>query len=74
MPRNLSPELKQQLAARVDYYREMGIYDFYRQPVSEPVHTQEPAAVMAVRDRSLFDSPLPLSSGKRLYDSIISFT
>lgn len=35
MPKPLDPATKQQLAARVNYYREMGIYDFYRRPVSE---------------------------------------
>ena len=33
MPKPLDPATKQQLAARVNYYREMGIYDFYRHPV-----------------------------------------
>ncbi len=33
MPKPLDPEIKKQLAARVNYYREMGIYDFYRRPV-----------------------------------------
>jgi DNA polymerase len=33
MPKPLDPETKKQLAARVNYYREMGIYDFYRRPV-----------------------------------------
>ena len=36
MPRTLDPELRHALAARIRYYNEMGIYDFYRQPVSEP--------------------------------------
>jgi hypothetical protein len=36
MPRTLDPELRRALAARIRYYNEMGIYDFYRQPVSEP--------------------------------------
>ena len=31
----LDPELRRALAARIRYYNEMGIYDFYRQPVSE---------------------------------------
>jgi uracil-DNA glycosylase family 4 len=31
----LDPAKKQQLAARVNYYREMGIHDFYRRPVEE---------------------------------------
>jgi uracil-DNA glycosylase family 4 len=35
MPKPLDPQTKKQLAARVNYYREMGIYDFYRRPVEE---------------------------------------
>jgi uracil-DNA glycosylase family 4 len=35
MPKPLDPQTKKQLAARVSYYREMGIYDFYRRPVEE---------------------------------------
>jgi uracil-DNA glycosylase len=35
MPRVLDPELKQALAARLRYYNELGIYDFYRRAVSE---------------------------------------
>ena len=34
MPRILDPELRRALAARIRYYNEMGIYDFYRRPVS----------------------------------------
>ncbi len=34
MPRTLDPELRRALAASIRYYNEMGIYDFYRQPVS----------------------------------------
>ncbi|HLW53304.1 MAG TPA: uracil-DNA glycosylase [Candidatus Angelobacter sp.] len=37
MPR-LDPETQKQLSARVNYYREMGIHDFYRQPI--PVEAQ----------------------------------
>ena len=37
MPKSLDPETRKQLAARVSYYREMGIYDFYRRPVQEGV-------------------------------------
>jgi DNA polymerase len=36
MPRTLDPELRRALVARIRYYNEMGIYDFYRQPVSAP--------------------------------------
>jgi uracil-DNA glycosylase len=35
MPRTLDPDLRRALAARIRYYNEMGIYDFYRQPASE---------------------------------------
>ncbi len=34
MFRILDPELRRALAARIRYYNEMGIYDFYRRPVS----------------------------------------
>src|SRR5689334_6906897 len=37
MPKTLDPQTKKHLAARVNYYREMGIYDFYRRPVEEGV-------------------------------------
>jgi uracil-DNA glycosylase family 4 len=35
MPKPLDPETTRQLAARVNYYRELGIYDFYRRPAEE---------------------------------------
>jgi DNA polymerase len=34
MSRTLDPEVRRALAARIRYYNEMGIYDFYRRPVS----------------------------------------
>ena len=37
MPRTLNPDLRRALVARIRYYNEMGIYDFYRQPASELV-------------------------------------
>ena len=37
MPKPLDPQTKKQLAARVQYHKEMGIYDFYRQPVDPNV-------------------------------------
>jgi DNA polymerase len=40
MPNQLDPETKNQLLARVNYYREMGIYDFYRQAVPEGAELQ----------------------------------
>lgn len=35
MPRTLDPELRRALAVRIRYYNEMGIYDFYRRPLSD---------------------------------------
>jgi len=37
MPKPLDPQTKNRLAARVQYYKEMGIYDFYRQPIDPSV-------------------------------------
>src|SRR5215472_10278981 len=76
MPRKLDPETKSQIAARVNYYREMGIYDFYRRPVGEAGASDEPPAgatqaseaepvpVISTREASLFDSPLPTLQDK----------
>jgi uracil-DNA glycosylase family 4 len=44
----LDPELRRALAARIRYYNEMGIYDFYRRETSGEVAT--PAAEAAVVD------------------------
>ncbi|HXA86712.1 MAG TPA: uracil-DNA glycosylase [Candidatus Dormibacteraeota bacterium] len=45
MPKPLDPQTKKQLAARVKYYKEMGIYDFYRRPVEEGAElTLQPVA------------------------------
>ena len=41
MPRQLDPEMKKAISARVNYYREMGIYDFYRRPVEEVEEVEE---------------------------------
>jgi DNA polymerase len=61
----LDPEAQKQLAARIDYYREMGIYDFYRQPVVEEPRAEEPAPVIvAGPPPSMFDSPLPIIQDK----------
>ena len=37
MPKPLDPQTKKHLAARVKYYKEMGIHDFYRQPIEPNV-------------------------------------
>jgi uracil-DNA glycosylase len=46
MARTLDPELRRALAARLRYYNEMGIYDFYRRPVSEHA-TENVEAIIA---------------------------
>jgi DNA polymerase len=73
MPRKLEPKTRELLAERVNYYREMGIYDFYRRPVAEAGASDEPStattqareaepetAVISTREASLFESSLPI--------------
>jgi uracil-DNA glycosylase len=59
MPRTLDPEVRRALAARIRYYNEMGIYDFYRRPVS--VYTEEVAVPIAVDGQEIAVSINPLS-------------
>jgi uracil-DNA glycosylase len=69
MPKPLDDATKQQLAARVSYYREMGIYDFYRR-AGEPSamsiagSSEAPEPEMQARGRVVPDSPLPVIQGK----------
>ena len=64
MASTLDPETRRQLAARVQYYREMGIHDFYRRPVddSAPQISEGEAspAVAAAED----STPLPIITDK----------
>jgi len=70
MPK-LNPAMKKQLIARVNYYREMGIHDFYRRPVEEGAALEiaesdaeaEPVTPSG-SGTSLFDSPLPVITDK----------
>jgi DNA polymerase len=70
MPK-LNPATQKQLIARMNYYREMGIHDFYRRPVAENAsgETTEPAVeaetvIAAGSGASLFDSPSPVITDK----------
>jgi uracil-DNA glycosylase len=71
MAKPLDPETRKQLTARVDYYREMGIYDFYRRAgdenimaISESNAAVEQAAMTpADRGRSR-DAALPVDQDK----------
>jgi uracil-DNA glycosylase family 4 len=48
MPHTLEPELRRAIAARIRYYNEMGIYDFYRRASSN--HAGEVAVSIAVEE------------------------
>src|SRR5262249_10701341 len=75
MPKSLDANTKKQLAARIEYYREMGIYDFYRREVEQEEPTEAPTPGVALAadamtvakaggGRSLFESPLPAIQDK----------
>ena len=52
MPKALDPELKQSLAARIRYYNELGIYDFYRrEAASSPTVQDLPESVIQPEQR-----------------------
>jgi uracil-DNA glycosylase len=59
MPRNLDPELRRAFAARIQYYNEMGIYDFYRRP-------RESAEVVAVDELDVEISLPTADSGEEM--------
>ena len=64
MRKQLDPKTKKQLAARVNYYREMGIHDFYRQQVPPGEQVADTTEVMAGPGSPLFDSSLPVIQDK----------
>jgi DNA polymerase len=64
MPHVLDPELRRALAARIRYYNEMGIYDFYRQPVSSG--TEEAGSSIAVDEEEIALSQHPLDPGEEM--------
>jgi uracil-DNA glycosylase family 4 len=62
MPRTLDPELRLALAARIRYYNEMGIYDFYRRTLSDgAVQAQS-----AVDEKEQGASEHPLDPGEEM--------
>lgn len=68
----ISPESRKHLAVHVDYYRELGIYDFYRQQVPQATQPEEPGPVVASESSDLFDSALPAGQDKPAALKIIS--
>ena len=51
MSRTLDPVLRRALTARIRYYNDMGIYDFYRRPVS--VRTEDVGAPIVVDEQEI---------------------
>lgn len=73
MTTKLNPETQKRLSAHIDYYRELGIYDFYRQQVPQANQPEEPGPVIASgRASDLFDSALPAIADKPSALKIIS--
>jgi len=64
MPRTLDPELRRALAARIRYYNEMGIYDFYRRPLSD--HEGPVAATVVVDEAESVVSTNLTESGEEM--------
>jgi DNA polymerase len=64
MPRTLDPELRRALAARIRYYNEMGICDFYRQPVSD--RAADVAAPIAGAEEEIAVSTNQTESGEEM--------
>ncbi len=64
MPRILDPELRSALAARIRYYNEIGIYDFYRRPLSATA--AEVSAQVAVDQEEAVVSQYTPDSGEEM--------
>jgi uracil-DNA glycosylase len=70
MPKSLDASTKRQLAARVNYYREIGIHDFYRRPVAEGdtfdtlMTTKEAMTAKETAPASSASEPLPVIQDK----------
>ncbi|MGA2359465.1 MAG: uracil-DNA glycosylase [Terriglobales bacterium] len=62
MPLALDPELRRALAARIRYYNEMGIYDFYRRPPSD----REGAVPISVDEEEIAVSTNQPESGEEM--------
>jgi DNA polymerase len=64
MPHSLDPELRLALAARIRYYNDMGIYDFYRRPLSE--HAGDVASPIALDEHETSISERTLEPGEEM--------
>lgn len=77
MPRTLDPELRRALAARIRYYNEMGIYDFYRRPLSNrageiAVSTNQPESgeEMSPRKATAVAMPVAIQGDENIFEAI----
>lgn len=80
MPHVLDPELRRALAARIRYYNEMGIYDFYRRPspasslaldeaeIAVSEHTLEPGEEMSPRKTAAV--AIPVAIEENIFEAI----
>jgi uracil-DNA glycosylase len=60
MSPTLDPELRRALTARIRYYNEMGIYDFYRRPTSNCVtEIAAPLALVEDEENAAASQPIP---------------
>jgi uracil-DNA glycosylase family 4 len=65
MAKPLDPQTKKQLVARVKYYKEMGIYDFYKRPVEESAElVMQPMAEAGSVSAATPPALPPIVSGK----------
>jgi len=64
MSRTLDPDLRRALAARIRYYNEMGIYDFYQRPL--PEGGDEVAATVVVGEEETNISERTLEPGEEM--------
>lgn len=68
----LTPDQQKQLVARVEYYREMGIYDFYRQPVTEGSQAIEESKKIEMKlDLTPKEEPVAVAEREAFYDSAL---
>ncbi len=64
MSRIMDPELRSALTARIRYYNEMGIYDFYRRPL--PDSAGQISATIAVDEQEIAVSINEPESGEEM--------
>ena len=65
MPANLTPDQRRALAARVNYYRELGIYDFYRRE-SDVARAPSPAEGVAYASLRVEQPPTDPAAALRI--------